>query len=130
VAKLEFLDYFERNEISGKIDEIESELKRVIEWNNHINSYLERGDLHGAIQYVDSSNLPSDQRQAICNRVQETIFGQEEQRRQAEPWIFELNRLLRERRFKEARKYVVSLPIEKHIKAAILAQPPKTSWLF
>jgi hypothetical protein len=108
---------------------MESEWKRLSEWNNKINDYLRRGDVDGAVRYVDSLwDLDYDRRREIGDQIREMARQQEERKRQAERWVRELSDLLNAGEIRKARKYVESLPIEKKAKETLLAQLPKPGW--
>jgi hypothetical protein len=124
------LDYSTQTKIIAQLEEMEAEWKQMAEWNAKLNHFLQSGDVDGALRYVNSLHLPYDRRQEICNQIRAAVRQQEERQRQAEIWGRELSNLLSGKKYKQARKYVEALPIEKRAREMILAQLPKPSWLW
>ena len=108
---------------------------------------LQEGKIDEAIRFVDSPSIDLSfwrgaallkkgetiglwywEKDRIITGLREMARQQEARRRQAEVWVRELSQLLNEKKYRKARKYVESLPIEKQAKENILAQLPKPSW--
>jgi type I site-specific restriction-modification system R (restriction) subunit len=132
VESMDGLPDFAKFEMVSRIHELqqklEPEIRRLREWNDRLRQLLNQGRTDEAVRFVESLDLPWEKKREVVDSIHKAVQKAEEKRRQAETWERDINDLLHQRKFRQARKYVKTLPVPEKAKEAVLAQIPRPGW--